>query len=200
MVFSKESKSQIQHFYYCTNCKTVVYNAANEGNTNKLLRHVCFGDINIPNTSKKKNLIISEAEKEVLKRASALFVAKDIRPAGAIEGEGLFELCCTCMEFGQRNRKATRNDLSNAFPSRNTVTSTVGKIATDCRRKTAAFIQRAIAKGGVAATTDCWTDDYRHITYISVVAHLSIRKNDDITYHRFVLSTNEISELIKTGS
>lgn len=103
------------------------------------------------------------------------------------------------MQFGQRNRRADRNDLIKALPSRNTVTAAVAVMANETRAHIAELLKRAIKSGGIGATTDTWTDDHRHTTYISVVAHIALKETDRIVYHRFVLSTSEITEMIKTG-
>lgn len=103
------------------------------------------------------------------------------------------------MEFGQRNRRAKRKDLIKALPSRNTVTSAVGKLAHESRSHISGLLKRAILSGGIGCTTDTWTDDYRHTTYISVVAHISLKEDKEIVYHRFVLATSEVAEMIKTG-
>lgn len=53
--------------------------------------------------------------------------------------------------------------------------------------------------GGIAATSDTWTDGFKHLTYICVVAHINIVEADGIKYHRIVLNTSEITELVKSS-
>lgn len=185
-----ENENQGVHFVRCTKCLELVYKPTS--NTNPLLRHKCH--------AKKNNCMITPKDKSILKLNAAQFIAKDIRPYFAVECEGLLDLCTACMEFGQSHRKATRFDLAQAMPSRNTVKAAVKEIAKNNRDKISKLIKCAIETGGVAATTDTWKDDYRKATYISVVGHLTCEEKGYVLYHRHVLSTSEITELVKTGS
>lgn len=180
------------HFVRCTCCLGLVYKPTS--NTNPLRRHKC------PMNGITKEIKILHEDKLRLKLGAAKFVSKDLRPYYSVECTGLLDLCTACMEFGQSHRRATRNDLERAMPSRNTVKSAVQQIAKAQREKISLFIKKAIETGGVAATTDTWCDDYRKSTYISVVAHLSVDDNQSIEYHRFVLSCSEITEIVKTGT
>lgn len=113
---------------------------------------------------------------------------------------GLLDLCIACMKFGQTHRKADRDTLMRAMPSRNTVKATVKDIARKHRQEIGILLKCAIETGGIAATTDTWQDDYRKATYIAVVIHIVYEKNRILQYKRFVLSTSEITELVKTGT
>lgn len=103
------------------------------------------------------------------------------------------------MEIGQQYRRASRDDFDKLMPSRNTVKDAVASIATTAREDIAKQLKRAMNDGGIAATTDTWTDDYRHITYICVVAHIAVVEKDKIVYRCYVLNTSEIDEINKTG-
>lgn len=189
----------VKYFFFCVKCERVVYNPSIDGNINYLRRHSCTSNNNTK-TAKQPKLVIPESEKEKLRFSGAKFVARDLRPYSAIEGAGLLDLCGACMEFGQRNRRATKEDLFSAMPSRTTVKNKIGEIAAESKNEISKMLQLALVEGGIGATTDCWTDDYRHTTYISVVAHLAIPTDDDIDYHRFVLATNEVPEAVKSGT
>lgn len=192
------TKSKVKHFFYCTVCCKIEYNPYEDGNTNRLLRHVCYEK---NNESEKNNgkIIVRKSDKESLKVAAAKFVSKDLRPFIAIEGEGLQDLCFASMQFGQQNRKATRDDLISAMPTRNTVKNAIAEIADTKRKQIRHSLRRAIETGGIAATCDNWTDDYRHQTYMTIVAHICIYEEGKATYQQFVLSTREITDIIKTG-
>lgn len=201
-IFFMDTSQKIDHFYYCVECADIIDNLYLDGNTNRFKRHVCIdnnnnNDGNVNNNSK---LVISKLDKDKLKTASVKFVAKDLRPYFALECEGLLDLCEASMKFGQKYRRAGRSDLSLALPSRNTVKDAVCKFADDTRKSIADLLKQAIKFGGVAATTDTWTDDYRKTSYICVVAHICIKQTDRINYQRFVLSTSEINEVVKTGN
>lgn len=199
-IYSADSKQQIKYFYQCCECREIIYSPYNDGNTNRLLRHICY-EIDANNNSETaKTLLITKSDRENLKMASAKFVSKDLRPYYAVECKGLLDLCYSCVKFGQKYRKASEADFLAAMPSRNTVRSAVTEMANVNRKKIAHLIKSGINSGGVAASTDTWTDDYRHATYINVVAHLCIHENNEIKYYRFILSTSEITEIVKKGT
>lgn len=197
-IYSKNTNEIVKYFYFCVSCEHVVPNLSSDSNTNRLIRHKCSNEIeNYPLKEEKTNF--SKLEKETVKAAAANFVALDLRPYAAIEGEGLFDLCYAVLKLGQKNRKMQRSDLKSILPSRNTVRSTVSTLASSTREKISKLMTDALKTGGIAATTDTWTDDYQKRTYIYVVAHLCIHENDELKYYRFVLSTSEVSEYVKTG-
>lgn len=156
--------------------KAIVYNASNGGNTNRLLRHICLrADSNGSDASsssnslrRNKKIIIKREAKKQLTTASVQYVATDLHSYNSVEGEGFFQLCKACMQFGQSHRTATTEDLKQALPSRNTVKAEITDMAMDYKKRVSEFIEKAIESGGIAATTDTWTDDYRHTTYISI--------------------------------
>lgn len=178
-------------FVICTLCKCVLYKPTS--NTNIMIRHKCDAQKSI----KKVNILPIDVSR--LKFAAAKFVAKDIRPIWAPTCEGLLDLCVTCMEFGQTYPKAIRSDLLRVMPSRNTVRNEVNEIAASNREKIGVLLRKALETGGISASTDCWQDNYRKISYLAVVAHLTIDDNG-ISRYRFVLSTSEITEMRKTGN
>lgn len=144
-------------------------------------------------------MVITKEDREKLKEGSANFVAKDLRPYYAVECEGLIDFATACMEFGQRHRSATRDDLCQVIPSRNCVAAYVNSKADEKRKIIGGMMKEAMEHGGLAASTDTCTDDYRHNTYITVVVHLARAQNHTIQYDRFILSTSEITEIVKSG-
>lgn len=189
-IFEKETKET--HFVSCSLCKGIVNKP--DSNTNTMRRHRCMKE-----KAKKKFNVLPE-DRTGVKVAAAKYCIKDMRPAWSVELDGLLDLCTECMHFGQKYRKATREDLADTFPCRNTVTNTVDEIAGDNREQISALIKAAIESGGIAASVDGWQDDFRKLYYLGVVAHLTIGTGDNIIQHRIVLSTNEIDELVKTGT
>lgn len=189
-----EDDKQIDFAYYCINCNQVIYNGNVKSNTNIFLRHKCQTET----VDKKKKMIIRKDTKEEFKIAAAKFVSKDIRPYYAIEGDGLFDLCNVCMKFGQSNSQATAEDLREAMPSRNTVRATVTNISVDTKHAITAILQKAKLVGGFAITSDTWTDNYKNLTYICLVAHCNTISENGIQSHRFTLYANQITELVKS--
>lgn len=194
-IFSSESNEKIEYYYFCIECEAIVHNPNQDGNTNRLLRHICTEE----DAKGIKSVKIKSVDVEKLKIAAAGFIAKDLRPYFSVECEGLRDFGFACMLIGQKYHNACRNDFIKAMPSRNTVKGTIGDMAKETRESIGALLKLAIASGGIAATTDTWTDNYRHTTYICVVAHICLAQNDAIMYHRYVLNTSEIAEIVKTG-
>lgn len=179
--------------YYCIDCQTVIYNANSDGNTNKFRRHTCMKKT----ADNKIKILIRKETKNELKEAAAKFIVKDIRPFLAIEGEGIFDLLLAVMKFGQRNPKATNEHLLEALPSRNTVRSSVSKLADEIKTEIMMKLQLAKDVGGFAVVSDIWTDNYRGLSYICLVAHCNVLTDNGIEKHRFTLHVNEITEIVK---
>lgn len=103
-IYDADLDTKVDYVYFCTGCKDVIYNGSKDGNTMVFKRHICFS--NNDEKSNRKRLIVPKEEKEKLVAASAMFVAKDLRPFKAIEGDGLMNLCTAAMQFGQKYPKA----------------------------------------------------------------------------------------------
>lgn len=133
-----------------------------------------------------------------LKIAAAKFVCRDLRPYHAIDCPGLFDLCAATMKFGQRYATATDEDLKKSMPTRNAVKATVSEVASTVREKIKTILQKSREYGGFGATTDNWTDNHLHNSYICVVVHTRIATELRIKKYNFVLHTNIITDLVKT--
>lgn len=181
--------------FYCTACDTPIYNFYEKGNTSIFNRHICQ---KIDVTNNKLKLIIRPEIKNDFKKAAAMFVAKDLRPYLAVEGEGLFELLVTAMKFGQQYKKATDDDLRNMLPSRNTVRSHLEQLACEIKIKIKTVMENAKLNGGLAVTSDTWTDKHRRLTYICLVAHCNTVSEKGIERHCFTLYVDQITELVKS--
>lgn len=188
-----DGKELVPHAYYCNLCHTALYNSYGRGNTTGLLRHTCQKTVD-----GQKKLIVRGDIKKQIKSAAANFVAKDLRPYSAVEGEGLFDLCAASMKFGQIYKKATDADLRDVLPSRNTVKSTLTQTANQIKAKIRDILAEAKQIGGFAITSDCWTDRYRRQTYICLVAHCNLITDKGIERHRYTLYVNEIKEAVKS--
>lgn len=194
-IFDVETQTQVECLYHCTECNDIIYNGAKDGNTMAFLRHICLSE-----KSKKigKRLLISNEEKQKLTAASALFVTKDFRPFHAVECGGFLGLCTAVMQFGQKYPKATADDLKMAMPTRNTVCSHVAKISSEVKDKIREIMEAAKGQKSLAATLDCWTDNYRHISYMCITIHATLIENRQIKNYRYVISMDAITALVKT--
>lgn len=115
-----DGETLISGFFFCTNCKQVIFcEARKDGNINALTRYECSQDVN-----GKKKILVKPGIREEMKNAATKFVVNDLRPFYAIEGESLLQLCTAVMHFGQFGQtypKACPDDLKTVLPSRNTV-------------------------------------------------------------------------------
>lgn len=199
-----ETDALVENFYFCLQCEAIVHSASSDGNTNAFHRHECIEsdqEMGVKKRRKKtsnKNIIFKDEDKAALKIASAKFVCKDLRPFHAIDCPGTFDLCSAAMKFGQKYPTATDEDLKKAMPSRNTTKAAVEEIANSVREKIKSVLEKSKVHGGFAATTDSWTDNHMHTTYICVVVHAKIVTEFKIKKYNFVIHTNEITDLVKT--
>lgn len=171
-----ENDSKVDNVFFCTNCHKVIYNGNGQGNTNDFLRHICHA---IDQNNQRKSIVHAE-DKKSIKEAAVSFVAKDLRPYSAIEGEGLLDLCGAVMKFGKTYKTATINDLHKVMPSRNTVRSCIKMKAKSMKSEIKSVLEKAKEVGGFAITSDTWTDQYRRVTYICLVAHCNVITDEGI--------------------
>lgn len=195
LIYDTIEEKRVDCLYLCIDCNKVVYNRAQDGNTNAFHRHVCK-----TTTSEKikPTVLVSSRQKENLKRAAAQYIAKDLRPYHAMDCDGLFDLCKAVMEFGQKYPKASSSTLKSALPSRNTVKSAVHDISNDARNEIRKILNMGKEAGGFAATTDCWTDKYRNLTYICITVHVNTVGVKSIKNNRLVIHLDQITELVKS--
>lgn len=188
-----ENDTKLSNFVRCKECECIIFKPTS--NTNKMNRHRCQTGEN-PN----KRISFDPSVQLFMKEAASQFIAKDLRPFSAVECEGLLDLCAASMKFGQLYRRATRENLADVMPCRNTVRNMINQIAESNRAKISHMIKRAIETGGIAATTDTWQDNYRKGHYMSIVAHMLIEEKPNIIQRfRYVLCTREIPDLSKKG-
>lgn len=193
------TKNKIEFYFFCIDCEQVVANCATDGNTNAFRRHICYNKEISQVAGDSKSFLIKQRDKNDLKLAAVKLVTKDLRPYYAIEREGLIALCYASMIFGQHYPKANKSHLVEALPTRNTVRSAVCQTAEENRQKIRTLLKAAKSNGGIAATSDTWTDGFKHLTYICVVVHINVVEDDGIRYHRFILNVSEITELVKSA-
>lgn len=199
-IYTHDTGVLVKFFFFCTFCKEVVFNSGGGGNTNTLLRHKCHNaDQQTGIKTNPTRICVSAEVKESFKSAGANLVSLDLRPYTILSGQGMIDFCQACMEFGQKYKKATKEDLINILPCAKTLQRRVCKRATENIERMSALMKQAVEFGGISATTDTWTDDHCHITYISVILHLCIYLNDQIQFYRLTLGTVEVPEMIKTG-
>lgn len=191
-----DTDSKVDCVFLCTLCNDVIYNGSKDGNTMAFNRHTCFAKDE--EKTNRKRLLISKEEKEKLVAASAMFVAKDFRPISAVEGDGLKDLCLASMQFGQKYPKATAKDMEENWPTRHRVLSYMETIASKVENDIGEIMKMAKSQNGLAATTDCWTDNYRRLAYMCITIHATLIEANQIKNYRALMSMECITELVKT--
>lgn len=194
----------VKNFYFCLQCETVIHSASTDGNTNAFHRHECRDSDEEMGAKKKKKktsskpILITNDDKAALKLATAKLICKDLRPYHVIDCPGTFDLCSAAMNFGQKHPTATDDDLKRALPTRNTAKAAIAEVANTVREKIRKILEKSKEHGGFAATTDNWTDNHMHNTYMCVVVHVKIATELEIKKYSFVIHTNIITDLVKS--
>lgn len=194
-IFDVDTNTKVDCVYLCSLCNSVIFNGSKDGNTMAFNRHVCYSD---NKTSSTKRILVSNEEKDKLKEACAKFVAKDHRPYQSVECEGTIDLCTAAMQFGQKYPKATATDLIDSMPSRNVVVGHMAKVAGRAKKNIREIMDAAKAQNGLAATTDCWSDNYCRRSYMCITIHATLIEENRIKNYRRLISMDNITDLVKT--
>lgn len=203
------NKNVIDGKYFCLNCSEVLVNDTKS--TTPFLRHIKACNLKkkqIPITRYAKTSVDATAQNTVkvsmqhrqnLKDGMSQFVCNDLRPYLAVEGKGFVASMCAAFEVGQANPSLSRSDFIRILPGRTTVQKDIESKVDVAKKKVKGVLQQAYkAFGGFACTSDMWTDDFRQKSYITVTAHVPILNEEDITYARYVIGVEEVTENEKT--
>lgn len=200
-IFDANDK-KIERFYYCIACSNVVWNPMGKGNTVYLLRHKCVQTNCISKYLPPcKRLKFDDNDKKSVYQASAKFVSLDLRPFRAIEGGGLNDLLVAAMQLGKKYPFMTEDDLKKIIPSSTTIRQIVKNNANSTRELIKISLRKVVETiGAIGCTVDLWTDDFAHLSYISVVVHFFETNGDTkIEYKKFIIYLNTIDAVSKTG-
>jgi len=147
-------------FVACKKCLKVFRFRSRDTGTTHLKKHVQM--------CKKTSISISKniypLKKEIVKSAVEL-VAKDMRPTSIFDGDGMRAYSQCLINAGAKYGKL---DASQVLPSRNTLDKALQHAAETNRENFISLLKQVIERnGGVAMTTDLWTDSHRKQSYIS---------------------------------
>ena len=120
-----------------------------------------------------------------LKDKLVSFVATDLRPCTAVEGEGFLSLCQTLVEYGA---KYGQFDVRKSMPCRTTTSRHVDPIVNVIKKQVKEELQKARF---IALTSDGWTDDFRKVSYITVTASYF---DSNMQLYSRILNTGEVEE------
>lgn len=198
--------SALDGFVYCIKCNEFVpYNGPT---TSQLLRHKCI--LNQPTIRNQPTIIdsfgpkirinFSESDTSNMRDAAMQFVVRDIRPFYAVEGDGLRNFCKTMLMIGQKYSLMSDDDIERLIPHRTVITEHVHKKAEEVKRMIMEDFHRALKfPGSFSCTTDLWTVDYRHISYLCLTAHINIFEDGQIRYKKYVYHVDSMDAISKTA-
>lgn len=204
-----ENQNVIAHFYCCSNCSNIIPNESKS--TTPFIRHIetCILEKKqIPITQfattsmdepTQNTIKVSMQYRQKLKDGMAQFVCNDLRPFVAVEGAGFVAAMCASFELGQANPKLGASDFQIILPGRKTVQKEIESKVDSAKKKVKTTLQQAYqAFGGFACTSDMWSDDYRQKNYIAVTAHVPVLCSNRISFERYVIGVEEVTEVVKS--
>lgn len=197
-IIDKSNLKVVSNFVMCSQCCR--FQEYNGETTSNLIRHKCVErQRTLDSFINKKTKIIQEDLNKV-KGACVKFIAKDLRPYNAMEGDGLFDLLKCMINIGKIYPMISESEMNNLIPCRNTVKSEVVNFANDMKTKIKNYFQQALKyPGGFSSTTDLWSDDFKNNSYICVTAHINLFENNEIKSKRFIIYLNKFDAAAKTG-
>lgn len=161
---------KVQELVCCSLCKHVMrYNTSN--GTKTILNHIQKHE---DKTCSVENSVrsISVVDKKKVLNASIKFVTKDLRPYTAVEGSGFLEFVETVWNLGANLGTVSREKLIEILPARQTVSSNIKMKADDVRNYLKVKLNAVFEEfKSIPMTTDIWTDNYKHISYVGLTAH-----------------------------
>ena len=93
----------------------------------------------------------------------------DISPFDIVSGKGFHQVAQTLIDIGAKFGSVGAGAI---LPHRQTVCDWAKKQASDDKQKLSDAIQRALcSNGGIAVTTDMWTDEFKKRAYTVLTCH-----------------------------
>lgn len=210
MLVNRDTNNIINGWVQCVKCNR--YTPYNGSTTTRLKSHRCdkpqrnlmsfyVSSPSSPSSALSKNRIqFSKYDKEMIREAAVKFVAKDIRPFYAIEGEGLIDLCTSMVMIGQNYPNIRKSDIVDLLPSRQTLQRFAITKATIAKTHIADDLHKALRTvGSFSSTVDTSTSRVQSITYLTITAKINIYENNCVTKKEFVLSANAMRNEQITG-
>lgn len=209
-----DGKKHMTNFAMCKRCAT--YIQFNHSATTQLTRHKCekydrtqtlctsFSQERScpgPGHSKQDNLPAKVTQEDIMKvrEGCAKFIALDIRPFFAVEGEGFKALLKSIIEICNKYDNLNENDIVRLLPGRLTMARYIEKIEANVKAIMKTDFQKAIdCSGGFSCTADEYTDCYKSNTYLGITASLNFVENGKIQRKSYVVYLNKVPN--KTGS
>lgn len=124
-----ELGEKVQNVVYCTKCEKVFKYSRTHGTTT-ILNHGC---LSVPNDQTKIDAFatttkpIAASDKFKVKESAMSFVAKDIRPFEALNGNGFFQIIKMFVYIGAKYGMLADQEIRALIPSPNTISRAVSQ-------------------------------------------------------------------------
>lgn len=155
-------------FAICKDCDHILKYNYKTGTSN-LQRHNCRDSNNQSKITSflQKNKPPANV-KELTKKKLIDFVCNDLRPFEIVSGKGFRDFIQEMINIGSIHGSFPVDEL---LPNPTTISRNIIKAAESIKSNLTVKLIEVFRKVGGAFTTDCWTDDYRKISYISLTVH-----------------------------
>lgn len=161
----------------CPKCKCVFNYEKKANSTSAMRRHECFKDY-LANAGQDNSIDdimknVPSNIKNTLRRAEVAFVAKDLRPFAALEGEGMHDLLSAFSAVAIHHGKPISPEMcANIISDRTTVSKRTKAYAAKYVDTLSAHLKEAILAGGIAMAVDIWKDRNQN-SYVGATVHHS---------------------------
>lgn len=144
---------------------------------------------------------ISQNDITEIHNAASKFIALDIRPFSAVDGDGLRTLVWTVAKIARKYRNLTDKDIERLIPHRSTVSRNVSNVSRQAIAMITEDFKRALeCPGGFSCTTDLYSDCFKCNTYLGITASLNCLCEGKITQKRYVIHLDKIEEVKKSAA
>lgn len=199
-------KKLMTNYAVCKNCSK--YIQFNHSATNQLSRHKCnngntqttislFTDNGSSSSSiRNRFLPVKVTREDIMKVRDGVskFVALDIRPFSAVEGDGLKEMIKSVVEGCNKYENLNDSDVDRLLPSHQTVARHIDVTHLNAKAIMKTDFQKALKfPGGFSCTADEYTDQYKSNVYLGITASLNLIENDKIQRKSYIVHLNKIS-------
>lgn len=185
-------------YVICNICEAIyVFNSHKTGTSN-MVHHVCAKARSLPNSLTS---FVRRDIKRIPVEVKHKFVDDcvdmccwDMRPFDIVSGKGFVKVAQTLINIGAKYGAV---DADSIIPHRQTVCDRAKQQAAADKENLAEVIQKIIEEGGIAVTTDMWTDEFNKRVYTVLTCHYISEKWQ---LESRILATVEFdSHLKKTG-
>lgn len=187
----------LTNFAQCKNCmRFVQYHLSS---TTQLSRHKC--DSRTQTTIEQcLRPRVTKENIRTIRDAAAKFIALDIRPFYALEGDGLRDLLLTFAKITKKYGNLTATEIEHLLPLRMTISRHIHDKFLQSKVIMINDFNRALEfLGSFSCTTDIYTDCYKSNSCLGITAFLNLVVNEKIVQKRYVMNLDKLDAVSKTG-